>query len=98
MVPVLGEAGRSTGSAALVEDDQDYLGFRMRTLVTERYRLTVYSGRPYGELFDLREDPGELRNRWDDPGSRGLRDDLRVALLDTLLESGHALPRQLSRS
>jgi hypothetical protein len=50
-------------TTALVEDDQDYLGFRMRTLVTKRYRLTAYSGQPYGELFDLQEDPNESLGR-----------------------------------
>ena len=38
----------------------------LRTLVTERWKLTLYRGRPWGELFDLREDPGELHNRFDD--------------------------------
>ena len=38
-------AGREVGTFddALVEDDQDDLGFRLRTLVTQRYRLTAYS-------------------------------------------------------
>ncbi len=39
----------------------------LRTLVTERWKMTVYRDQPYGELFDLRDDPGELHNRWDDP-------------------------------
>ena len=83
---------------AVVEEDEDYLGFRMRTLVTERYRLTAYSGQPYGELFDFHDDPDEFRNLWDDPGRRGLRDDLRLELLDKLMTTEHALPRQSGRS
>jgi uncharacterized sulfatase len=39
----------------------------LRTLVTDRYKLTVYRGREYGELFDLAEDPEERHNRWSDP-------------------------------
>ena len=53
---------------ALVEDDQDDLGLGLRTLITERYRLTNYAGQAYGGLFDLQEDPDQLHNFWDDPG------------------------------
>ena len=94
------EAGAEDAPArtALIEEDEDYLGFRMRTLVTDRYRLTAYSGQPYGELFDLRADPHEYHNLWDDPSRRSLRDDLRLALLDRIMESDTPLPRQTSRS
>lgn len=98
LVPVLTGEDSDTGTSALVEDDQDYLGFRMRTLVTQRYRLTAYSGQPYGELFDFQEDPSEFRNLWDEPDYRGLRDELRIELLDKLMETGSPLPRQMSRS
>ena len=98
LVPVLTGRDSDTDTSALVEDDQDYLGFRMRTLVTQRYRLTAYSGQPYGELFDFQEDPNEFRNLWDEPGYRALRDDLRLELLDKLMETGSPLPRQMSRS
>ena len=40
----------------------------LRTLVTKRYKLTVYRDQTYGELFDLQEDPGETHNRWGDAG------------------------------
>ncbi|WP_053374986.1 sulfatase family protein [Paenibacillus sp. FJAT-27812] len=38
-----------------------------KSYVDERYKLTVYYNQTYGELLDLKEDPGEIRNRWDDP-------------------------------
>ena len=98
LVPVLTGRDPSTDGTALVEDDQDYLGFRMRTLATQRYRLTAYSGQTYGELFDLKEDPNEFRNLWDEPDARGVRDELRLALLDKIMETEYPLPRQMSRS
>jgi arylsulfatase A-like enzyme len=57
----------------LIEEDQmaDLLGvgvpLRMRTLVTEDARLTLYQGYEGAELFDLHDDPEELNNL--DPGS-----------------------------
>lgn len=34
---------------------------------TERRKLVVYHGRPFGELYDLTNDPWEFGNLWDDP-------------------------------
>ncbi|WP_309719074.1 sulfatase/phosphatase domain-containing protein, partial [Armatimonas sp.] len=39
----------------------------LRTFITERYKLTLYRGETFGELFDLQDDPGELHNRFADP-------------------------------
>lgn len=47
-----------------------------KTLVTERYKLTIYYNQTYGELFDLLEDPEELHNRWDDPQYAQLKSEL----------------------
>ncbi|MFR9708098.1 sulfatase [Paenibacillus sp. MB22_1] len=47
-----------------------------RTYVDQRYKLTVYYNQPYGELFDLQEDPGELNNRWNDPSYANLKSEL----------------------
>ena len=98
LAPILSGEETGTSGMALVEDDQDNLGFRLRTLVTERYRFTAYSGQPYGELFDLQEDPSEIRNLWDDPAHKGLRDDLRIALLDKIMSTDYALPRRMGSS
>lgn len=97
LLPLLrGEPTEPT--TALVEQDEDYLGFRMRTLVTQRYRLTAYSGKPYGELFDLQEDPHEFNNLWDDLNSKKIRDELRIMLLDKIMSTDNPMPRQVARS
>ena len=53
----------------------------MKTYIDERYKLTVYYGREYGELFDLRDDPGEVDNLWDNPAFSALRAGLTTKLL-----------------
>ena len=98
LAPLLIGTDRSTDTTALIEGDEDYLGFRMRTLVTQRYRLTAYSGQAYGELFDLQEDPNEFHNLWDVSSRKTLRDDLRIQLLEKIMETDYPLPRQTSRS
>ncbi len=41
--------------------------FHLRTFITEQYKMTVYRDQPYGELYDLKNDPDEMINHWDDP-------------------------------
>lgn len=98
LVPILNEQATSVRGAAVVENDEDYLGLRLRTLITDRWKLTTYAGQQFGELFDLGEDPDELHNRWSDPAYQGLRDDLRLSLLDELVLTDSALPRRLAHA
>ncbi|MDA1193058.1 MAG: sulfatase-like hydrolase/transferase [Candidatus Poribacteria bacterium] len=59
-----------------VENRHEPTTIHLKTLITDRYKLTVYYNRPYGELFDLQEDPDETRNRWDDPDYAGIKSEL----------------------
>ncbi|MEZ5650932.1 MAG: sulfatase-like hydrolase/transferase [Burkholderiaceae bacterium] len=38
---------------------------RAHTLVHDQWRMSLYDGVAWGELYDLRADPGELVNLWD---------------------------------
>jgi arylsulfatase A-like enzyme len=74
----------------------DYYGPRARTYVTDRYKLTTYPGKEYGELFDLDADPDELFNRWDDPEYADVRAQLYEAFLDAYVRDESCLPRKPS--
>ena len=65
----------------LVENHHQPTTLHARTLVTERYKLTVYCNRPYGELFDLQADPDEWHNLWGEAGSAALKDALVERML-----------------
>jgi arylsulfatase A-like enzyme len=79
----------------LIEEDQQrqVLGFdrppRICTLISGAWRLSVYDGADWGELYNLDEDPMENRNRWFDPEASAVKTELleqfvrrRVALID----------------
>ena len=66
-----------------------HIDMHMRSIYRDGFVCTAYErGRMYegteGELYDLREDPLQWRNLWDDPGSRTLRSDLVADLYDHL--------------
>jgi arylsulfatase A-like enzyme len=65
----------------LVENRHEPDTIHVKTYVDERYKLTVYFGEDYGELFDLQEDPGEVHNRWDDPARATLKAELMRKLV-----------------
>jgi len=65
----------------VVENHHQPTTIHVRTYVDNRYKITVYCERDYGEVFDLKADPGEARNLWDDPDSAGLKHELTLELL-----------------
>ncbi len=46
------------------------------TLVTDRHKFSVYSNGVEGELYDLRDDPLEQRNLFNDPAAAALQNEL----------------------
>ena len=101
LLPAIGGNALSSARDSLViEDDQQraILGFaappRLRSLITERYRLTIAAGDPYGELYDRANDPHEMDNLFGDPAHRALRGELmeRLAYREMELADRSPLP------
>lgn len=90
--------------AIIVEEDNQraFMGFdrpvRVRTLVTEEWRLTVYRGVEWGELYDLRSDPLELHNRWSDLDVAQVRADLLLQLVQSMQELADDSPLPKARA
>ena len=53
----------------------------MRTYIDTRYKLTVHFTRDYGELYDLHEDPHEIRNLWDSKDHTEIKSELLLKFL-----------------
>jgi arylsulfatase A-like enzyme len=54
---------------------------RVHSLVDGRYRISVFHGTGWGELYDLQEDPGEFDNLWDKPDHTSTRAQMTEKLL-----------------
>ncbi|MEM1044910.1 MAG: sulfatase-like hydrolase/transferase [Pseudomonadota bacterium] len=77
--------------ALVVEEDSQraMTGFerpqRVRTLVTNRFRMSLREGEDWAELYDLETDPHELTNLYDAPEHAPLRSDLTEIMLRRLI-------------
>lgn len=93
-------AGRtaSVRETMLIEEEGQryYMGFpdriRTRSLLDGRHRLSIYDGVPFGELYDLREDPHELVNLWNEPGARALRAEMTEKLARRMIDLAETSP------
>jgi len=61
---------------------------------TRRHKLVAVHGMEAGELYDLREDPGEIRNLWSDPAAADVKLALLKRLCDRMAETVDPLPRR----
>ena len=86
LLPEIGGSGDKGPGCVLIEqeDQRAYFGLeapiRLRTFVTDRYRMTIYHGHEWGEIYDLQEDPSEINNLWDDPESADIKSNLMEGL------------------
>ncbi len=74
--PVWTNQAQAARGDVVVEFRHQPTKVHLRTLITERHKLTVYRDHTYGELFDLANDPGEIHNRWNDATYAGVKAEL----------------------
>ncbi|MEM6311139.1 MAG: sulfatase-like hydrolase/transferase [Pseudomonadota bacterium] len=78
--------------AVIVEEDSQRVmtGFdrpqRVRTVITDQYRMSLREGEDWNELYDLYCDPGELENLYDDPASKPAKAALTETMLRRMIE------------
>ena len=88
----------------MIEDDQQRgvfglpLGARLRTLVTQRWRMTIAQDDPYGELYDLQNDRDEMENLFEDTAHWSVRAELMEKLAYRLMELSDRSPLPIGRA
>jgi arylsulfatase A-like enzyme len=89
---------RASRTDLLIEEEGQryYMGFptrvRMRTLRDARYRLSVYDGVAWGELYDLESDPLETHNLWDEPSAAGVRASMTERMARAMIDMAETSP------
>lgn len=77
--------------AVIIEEDSQRLmtGFnrpqRVRTVVTDQYRMSLREGEDWNELYDLVADPGETNNIYDEPEGTEARQTLTEIMLKRMI-------------
>ena len=96
LAPLLTGRAESVQDSVLIENDEDYRGLSLRTLVTDGAIYTRYRGNRHGELFDLTADPVQRYNRWADPGAAAQRGEMEGRLLDKIVDTQARHVRQVA--
>ncbi len=91
LLPAILEGTPMDRDALVIEEEGQRVMFgfdqrvRMRTLRTPEWRMSLYHGVPWGELYRLADDPDECHNRWDDPACAAVRADLLNQLAQEMI-------------
>ena len=64
---------------------------------THKHKLVNYHGHEGGELFDMKKDPHEFKNLWDDPAYSDVRFELMKKNFDALAFAVDTGPRRVGR-
>lgn len=65
----------------IVENQHQPTKMNIRSLINRRYKITVHYNQTYGELYDLENDQGEIKNLWDSPVHGNLKQKLLLEFL-----------------
>jgi arylsulfatase A-like enzyme len=98
---ILTDTDVSIRSSVFIENDEEIgpLESRLRHLITQDYKLTVYETAPeFGDLYDRNNDPNELNNLWDDPSYRDIRCKLLNQCLRENLKAQTKYPKRIAGS
>ena len=97
--------GAGTARDSLVieyQDNMPRMGFAtaafVRTLLMEQWRLSIYKGEAWGELYDRVADPDETHNLWDEPAHAKTRAALTEKLVHEMMDLVDQSPRALRRA
>ena len=104
LLPVLAGATSLARCSMVIEDDQQRAvfglpsGARLRSLITPRWRMTIAHDDPYGELYDLKNDPHEMDNLFEDAAHRSVRAELMENLAYRQMELTDRSPLPIGRA
>ncbi len=67
--------------SVIIENRHEPTTVNLKTYVDDSYKITVYYNRDYGELFDLKNDPDEVKNLWNNKKYARIKSDLLLKFL-----------------
>jgi arylsulfatase A-like enzyme len=104
LLPIIDGSARGVRDAVFVQFDtqRPLLGKiapgRVHSIVDDRYRLSVYHDAPWGELYDLKNDPGEFVNLWDSADHAAVKSHMLERLARAEIEHVDRVPLPTGRA
>ncbi|MFX0057343.1 MAG: sulfatase [Candidatus Hodarchaeota archaeon] len=97
--PILEDPKKKVRNCVYIENDEDVgtLKSRLRHLITEQYKLTVYESKPgFGDIYDRKNDQYELNNLWFNEDFKEKRFELVDMLLHESLKAQSRWPKRIA--
>lgn len=79
-------------------DNQPTINFHQQTLVYDDYKIVCYRHDDYGELYNLKEDPHQYSNLFDDPDYAAVKTKLLIKLARVNMECAGKQPRRVAHA
>ena len=95
----LEDPNKKLRECVLIENDEEIgpLASRLRHIITEDYKLTVYeAAENFGDIYDRKNDPYELNNLWNDKNFRDIKFELVNKLLHENLRAQTKFPKRIA--
>jgi len=99
ITPILKNPIMKIRECVFIENDEEVgpLEARLRHLITEDYKLTIYESLDnFGDIYDRKNDPFELSNLWHDKDFRNKRFELVNKLLIENLKAQTKYPKRIA--
>lgn len=96
---ILENPNQNVRDSILIENDEEVgpLESRLRHLITEDYKLTIYEGSEnFGDIYNRKNDPLELNNLWSNSNFRDIRFKLVNKLLQENLKAQTKNPKRIA--
>ncbi|MHA1291294.1 MAG: sulfatase family protein [Promethearchaeota archaeon] len=101
ITPILEDPSKKVRNSCYIEHDEEVgpLKSRIRHLITEDYKITVYEGyEGFGDIYDRKNDPDELNNLWNNNDYKEIKHKLVEKLLHETLKAIRRLPKRIAGS
>ncbi len=96
---ILGNPNTKVRDCIFIENDEEIgpLEARLRHLIAENYKLTIYEGMSdYGDMYDRKNDPNELDNLWFKQDFKNERFKLVNKLLHEAIKAQTKIPKRIA--
>ncbi len=106
--PILENTDVQLRENCIIEEDEDahksatqilHKDIRVRTMMTKKYRVTLYEGFPNtGDLYDIQNDPLEKVNLWNDLNYKQIRNELVNKMFHEILNLQDRYPKKQAQA